>query len=189
MMQPCASAARPGCPFFSSAQRPCCSSGRHQLRSLRGDLRVRRSLLNGKQRCHVGVRSTTPSGTSPRVTIRHRATSSLRASATIHCLTVPVRASAVSMPMPMTRASKRTIACFPSSGRCSSRARRVVSISCIWSPTKCKRAASSASVFGGGGVRSGVRNLSSCADALRDARALADEALALSVRPFGVFLR
>ena len=87
------------------------------------------------------------------------------------------------------RASKRTIACFPSSGRCSSRARRVVSISCIWSPTKCKRAASSASVFGGGGVRSGVRNLSSCADALRDARALADEALALSVRPFGVFLR
>jgi hypothetical protein len=80
------------------------------------------------------------------------------------------------------------LACFPSSGCCSSRARRDVSISCIWSPTKMQARRSSASISGGGGAPSGVRNLSSCPDALRDARALADEALALSVRPFGVFL-
>ena len=97
MMQPCASVASSEMagPSFSSAQRPCCSSGRHHLGSLRDDLRVRRSSRNGKQRCHVGVRSTTPSGTSPTVTMRHRATSNLRASATIIVLRVPVRASAV----------------------------------------------------------------------------------------------
>ena len=119
--------------------------------------------------------------------------------------------SAVSMPMPRTCASSRTIGWAPSRGCCCKPLQtRGLDLSDL-PGDKRRRAISrrnSASVFGGSGVPSGVRNVSSraaasaqvrleaanaepsqCAlDAVDDARALADQLLALAAWPFGVLL-
>ena len=62
------------------------------------------------------------------------------------------------------------MACAPSSGRRASRSSRAASTSLIWSMTKRSRAMSrpsSAIVFGGSGIPSGVRSVPSRSDALR----------------------
>src|SRR6516165_2893383 len=113
------------------------------------------------------------------------------------------------MPTPTTRASSRTMACGPVSGCCSNRFRRASSISLIWLTTKPSRArsrCSSAEVFGGSGMPSGVRTVARRSAALRrvglklrmPSRAKVDfirftirvrsphQAVALAVRPLGV---
>ena len=77
--------------------------------------------------------------------------------------------SAVSMPMPTTRASRRTIAWGPRSGASSNRCRRASSICLIWPITKSSRAtsrSSSAATFGGSGEPSGVCRAARCSAAL-----------------------
>ena len=78
--------------------------------------------------------------------------------------------SAVSTPMPTTRASRRTIACGRGPGSRSSFSRRAASISLICSATTRRRAMarrSSAAVFGGRGAPSGVCSASRRSGALR----------------------
>ena len=78
--------------------------------------------------------------------------------------------SAVSILTPITRANRRTIACDPLLGACCSWSRRFFSIAPAWSAMKRRRARSqpsSASVFGGSGTPSGVRNYSSRSGAFR----------------------
>src|SRR5438094_2306680 len=124
--------------------------------------------------------------------------------------------SAVSTPTPTMRASRRTIVWGPVSGCCSNRFWRASSISLIWLTTKPSRAVSrcsSAKVFGGSGMPSGVCTVArrSAAPRLRggrpaqgwfevanaepgegglypvhNPRAFPDQALALPVRPLGV---
>src|SRR5205823_5079448 len=78
--------------------------------------------------------------------------------------------SAVSTPTPTIRASSRTIAWGPLSGRCSNRFWRASSISLIWPTIKPSRAMSrrsSAKVFGGSGTPSGVCTVARRSAALR----------------------
>src|SRR5207237_10751289 len=124
--------------------------------------------------------------------------------------------SAVSTPTPTMRASSRTVAWGPVSCCCSNRFWRASSISLIWMTTKPSRAmsrCSSAKVFGGSGMPSGVCTVArrSAAPRLRggrpaqgwlevanphpgqgglypvhNPRAFAHQAVALAVRPLGV---
>src|SRR3954470_20092325 len=100
MMQSCASAAklRGGGPILRNGATPWSASGdRHLGSSAETDdilfVRLRELVLSAFAR-HA-ARKTTPAGTSPVVTIRHRAISSFLASATIRVLRVPPWASAV----------------------------------------------------------------------------------------------
>src|SRR5436309_3485634 len=117
--------------------------------------------------------------------------------------------SAVSTPTPTMRASSRTVAWGPVSCCCSNRFWRASSISLIWMTTKPSRAmsrCSSAKVFGGSGMPSGVCTLARRSAALRQGwfevanaqpgqgglypvhnpRAFPHQAVALAVRPLGV---
>src|SRR4051794_3354109 len=120
--------------------------------------------------------------------------------------------SAVSTPMPIMRARRRTMTCVLSWGACFSSCARISSTSLIWSMTNRRRAMSrrsSSSVLGGSGTPSGgpqrcetVRRVAQCrlegpnpeADQtplhpVDQARALTDEPLALTVRALGILLR
>src|SRR5215218_1500968 len=126
--------------------------------------------------------------------------------------------SAVSMPMPIMRASRRTMTCGLSGGARSSSCARACSTSLIWSMTNRSRAMSrrsSSSVLGGSGTPSGVRSAARRSGALRNvglkvrtpkrakhpfirqtplhpvdqARSLTDEPLALTVGALGILLR
>src|SRR3954449_5160910 len=119
--------------------------------------------------------------------------------------------SAVSIPIPITRASRRTIACGPWSGCVAKPSQRASSISLICPTMNSRRAMSrrsSACVFGGKAAPSGVRKVSEALrgvaqsrleaadaqasqvgfDPVHDAGALADQALPLAVRPPRIFL-
>src|SRR4051812_669970 len=122
--------------------------------------------------------------------------------------------SAVAIPIPRMRASKRTMVWVPFSGCCSSWSRRAASISRIWSRTKRKRAMSrrsSARVLGGRGAPSGSRRVlrrsgawrslaqggleapnaepsQSALDPIDQAGALTNQALALTGWTLGIFL-
>src|SRR3954465_11721732 len=100
MMQSCASAAklRGGGPILENGVKPWPASGGRHLGSSSetGNVlfaRFRELVLSAFAR-HA-ARKTTPAGTSPVVTMRHRAISSFLARATIRVLRVPPRASAV----------------------------------------------------------------------------------------------
>jgi len=105
MMQPCASAAklRAAGPFFQSASVPCSntasrhlgSSIRHLGRKTGARRMVLSSMLVRVKLFQDAGRKTTPSSGSPVVTKRQSAMTSLRASATIMILHVPIRLSAV----------------------------------------------------------------------------------------------
>src|SRR3954463_10074161 len=117
--------------------------------------------------------------------------------------------SAVSIPIPRMRASKRTMVWVPFSGCCSSWSRRAASISRIWSRTKRKRAMSrrsSARVLGGSGAPSGSRRAlrrsgawrrvglkprmpsQSALDPIDQAGVLTNQALALTGWTLGILL-
>ena len=105
MMQSCASAAklRAASPFYISAWRPCAKSGprhlgssiRHLGRKTGARRMVLSSMLVRVKLFQDAGRKTTPSSGSPVVTKRQSAMTSLRASATIMILHVPIRLSAV----------------------------------------------------------------------------------------------
>src|SRR3954470_5489137 len=103
MMQSCASAAklRGGGPILRNGATPWLASGDRHLGSsletndiLFARLQELPELVLSALSRHA-ARKTTPAGTSPVVTMRHRAISSFLASATIRVLRVPPRASAV----------------------------------------------------------------------------------------------
>src|SRR5215213_2239383 len=98
MMQSCASAAklRGGGPILDNGVKPWpASGGRHLGSSAETDdvlfVRLQKRVLLSRH----AARKTTPAGTSPVVTMRHKAISSFLARATIRVLRVPPRASAV----------------------------------------------------------------------------------------------
>ena len=93
-------------PLWKAVQRPCHRPGCRHLRNVKMVGRSVPAARPAGYRAAVGTasRSRTPSGISPVLTIRHRAISSLRASATIIAMRVLPRPSAVRSRYHRTRA-------------------------------------------------------------------------------------